>query len=197
MSAISDRIDHVIARDLALRLKAEGYRKSGRTFYRAAPDHTCVVNVQANKYNQGDDGSFAINLGVYFPAFAELGGGRVVQDKFPKEYECSVRGRLNPSADDGRDYWWSARAGDDLAVLARQVGTAWNDYGQSWLAKRSTLRGAYEISCQELLHFPSAIFALALGEREKATTHLIRAIERLPRGRPRFEEWGKRYGLLT
>jgi len=197
MSVISARIDGVIAKDLALRLKAEGYRKSGRTFYRPAPDHTCAVNIQGHKYNEGDEGSFAINMGVYFPVVAELGGGPVARGKFPKDNECSVQTRLNPFTKEGRDYWWSAGAGVDVAVLAREVGTAWNDCGRPWFAKASTLSGAYEIYCERLLHFPAAIFALALGEREKAAAHLRKAIERLPRGRPRFEEWGKRHGLIA
>jgi hypothetical protein len=196
MSVISARIDDVIARDLALRLKEDGYRKSGRTFYRAAVDHTRVVNVQGNKWNEGDEGSFAINLDVYFPIVAALGGGPAARGAFPKEYECSIRARLGEGAHEFRDHWWSVRPADDVALVARVVGAAWNDYGRSWFEKAATLSGAYEISCQQLQHFPAAIFALALEERGKAALHLERAIERLPRGRPRFEEWGKRHRLI-
>ncbi len=197
MSDIGQRIDDVIKTDLALRLKAESYHKSGRTFFRAAADHTCVVNVQGGKWNAGEEGSFAINLGVYFPIVAELGGGPVARGAFPKEYECSIHSRLGPLADDGRDYWWSVDASDDIGRLARAVGTAWNDVGRPWFEKASSLSGAYEISCEQLLHFPAAILALALRERDKATGHLKTAIKRLPRGRARFEEWGKRHGLIT
>ena len=202
MGDIAARINHVIATDLGLRLKAEGYRKNGRTFFRADVDHTCAVNVQGRKWNAGDEGSFAVNLGVYFPIVAELGGGVVARGAFPKENECSVSTRLGPGAADGADYWWSIAAGDDMARLAAAVGAAWNDVGRPWMALASTLRGAYGIYCERLLHFPAAIFALALGEREQATSHVWTAIDRLPpgpglpRGRARLEEWGRRHGLV-
>ena len=107
MSEIGKRIDEIVNADLAVRLKAEGFRKSSRTFFRAAADHTAVVNIQASLHNEGNSGTFAINLGVYFPLFAQF------------------------------------------------------------------------------------------GDRESATTLIKRAIERLPRGRARFESWATRYGLLT
>ena len=47
-------------------------------------EHTCIVNVQGNKWNQGDEGSFAINLGVYFPVIADLGGGPQALGRFPR-----------------------------------------------------------------------------------------------------------------
>lgn len=196
MSLTGERIDRVVATGLAPRLKAENYRRTGRTFYRAARDHTCVVNVQGNKWNEGDEGCFAINLGVYFPVVAELGGGPVRRGAFPKENECSIRACLAPRADDRGDYWWPVGASHDSGRVAEAVGAAWNDVGRPWFERAATLRGAYHISCEQLLQFPAAIFALALGEREKAADHLRVAIERLPRGKARFEEWGTRHGLL-
>jgi len=85
VSEIARRIDEVVKADLATRLEAEGYRKSARTFHRTEADHTKVVNVQANLWNQGSEGSFAINLGVSLPAVAGLSGGPVAHGRFPKQ----------------------------------------------------------------------------------------------------------------
>jgi hypothetical protein len=197
MTAIRERIDTVIASDLAVRLKAEGYRKSARTFFRAGEEHTCIVNVQGNKWNQDDEGSFAINLGVYFPIIANLGGGPPALGPFPKEHECSISARLGPRAREGGDHWWTLGAGDEIAHVAAAVGTAWSQVGRVWLDEASTLAGAYAITCERSLNFPAAIFALALQDRDKSAEHLQMAIERLPRGRARLEAWGKRHGLIT
>jgi hypothetical protein len=197
MTSIDTRIDAVIASDLAIRLKGEGYRKSGRTFFRVGHEHTCIVNVQGNKWNQDDEGSFAINLGVYFPIIADLGGGPQALGPFPKEHECSISTRLGPRAREGDDHWWPVGSGDAISGVAAAVGTAWSDVGRAWLEEAASLTGAYAITCERSLHFPAAIFALALRDREKSIEHLKMAIERLPRGRTRFEAWGKRYGLIT
>jgi hypothetical protein len=197
MSEISKRIDEIVKVDLAVRLKVEGFRKSSRTFFRPAAEHTAVVNIQASLHNEGDSGTFAVNLGVYFPVFAELGGGLVSRGAFPKEYECSIRDRLGALAHEGRDYWWPVQPGADTEALGRSVGAAWAAYGRSWMERVSTLQGAFESTREQNLYFPAAIFALALGDRESAASLIRRAIERLPRGRPRFESWGARHGLLT
>jgi hypothetical protein len=195
MSVTATRVDRVIAADLAVRLKNETYRKSGRTFFRAGADHTRVVNVQGNKWNDGHEGTFAINLGVYFPAVAELGGGPVARGAFPKENECSITTRLAAPGGSGSHEWWALPPSDDVAHVAVLVGNAWTDVGRPWIEQASTLHGAYDVICTQGLHFLAAIFALALGEREEATAHLNTAIARLPRGRERFEEWGERHRL--
>jgi hypothetical protein len=197
MSEIGRRIDEIVNADLAVRLKHEGFRKNSRTFFRAGADHTAVVNVQASLHNEGDSGTFAINLGVYFPVFAQLGGGPVVQGKYPKEHECSIRDRLGALAFEGQDHWWSVQPGTDSAALGHAIGAAWTAYGRPWVEQVSTLHGAFDRVYEQHLYFPAAIFALALGDRESATTLIRRAIERLPRGRARFESWGTRQGLLT
>jgi Domain of unknown function (DUF4304) len=196
MSEIAKQIDRVVQADLAARLKVAGFRKSGRTFFRAQPDHTRVVNVQASLWNQGGEGSFAINLGIYFPAIADLSGGPVATGKYPKEYECTVRERLGALVYGGRDHWWPIAPGADLARLATSVGTAWSVFGRPWLDQMSTLRGAYDLVCSQKLYFLAANFALALGEREAAEQLLRQALTRAPRARARFEDWGHRHGLL-
>ena len=61
---ISQLIDDVVREDLSNRLKSLGYRKTGRTFFAKSESRTAVVNIQANKYNLKDKGTFTINLGV-------------------------------------------------------------------------------------------------------------------------------------
>jgi hypothetical protein len=196
MSEIAKRIDHVIQTDLAQRLKAAGFRKSGRTFFRTQPDHTRVVNVQANLWNQGQEGSFAINLGIHFPIVTELAGEPAVTGRFPKEYQCNVRERLGALVYGGRDHWWPITAHTDVARLAQTVGTAWSVFGRPWLERTATLQGAFELACSQQLHFLAANLALALRDREAAGQLLQRAMSRLPKGRSRFETWGRRHGLL-
>jgi uncharacterized protein DUF4304 len=185
----------VIRADLAKRLAAAGYRKSGRTFFAAGTDHTRVVNVQGNRWNEGDGGSFAINLGVYFPRIAELAGDPPVTGRFPNESRCSVRERLGALVYDGRDHWWDIGPDTDRERLARSIGTAWSVFGRTWLDRVATLEGAYTFVCEQGMPFVAANFALALGDRDAAAQLLRRALAAGPRAHARFEAWARRHGV--
>ena len=93
MSEVARRIDEVIRTGLAPALKAQGYKKAARTFRRREPGHTLVVNVQGSSWNSDADGSFTLNLGVYFPTVVPfLDWMRAVER--PTEPDCVVRQRI-------------------------------------------------------------------------------------------------------
>jgi hypothetical protein len=196
MSEIGRRIDEVIQLDLAQRLRAAGFRKTARTFFCTQANHTRIVNVQASQWNHGEDGSFTINLGVYYPVVSDLAGRPRVTGKFPKEYECTVRERLGALAHDGRDHWWSVSRTTDFTHLANEVGTAWTVFGSPWLDRASTLPGAIELLRCQKLYFAAANAALALGKREDAEQLLREAMKTKPQAYTRLREWENRHGLL-
>ena len=65
-SLIAKRIDEIVVSGLWPLLKQEGFRRSGRIFRRTVGDAIHVVEVQADKHNEGMHGSFTVNLGLYF-----------------------------------------------------------------------------------------------------------------------------------
>ena len=196
MSHIRDAIENVIRGDLALRLKEAGYKKAARTFFAERADHTRVVNVQSDKWNQGSHGGFTINLGVYLPQVALITEALPLSGLYPKEYECSVQVRLGALMHEGQDVWWKIEAGTDVPKLAAEVGKAWAAFGQPWLERVSTLEGAHAELLSQYAYYHAAATALLLGRRDEARALVERALERLPRAAKKLSEWGQKHGLL-
>jgi len=195
MSEVAKLIDAVIRISLASALKPLGYRKSGRTFYKTGEQLTAVVNVQASKSNMGDNGTFAVNLGVYHPAVATITDALPFTGKFPKEYDCTVRKRLGALMCDGRDYWWPVAADTDISHVGQSVVNAWEDHGEPWIEKVSTLDGAYAELVDQKAFFVAAGISLLGGRRDDATKLVQQAELRQPLAARKIREWAKRNSL--
>lgn len=61
-----------------------GLQKHGRTFVRDTGAAAQIFNVQASQWNQGAEGNFTLNLGVYFPAVAER-RGQLAPGAYPRD----------------------------------------------------------------------------------------------------------------
>ena len=118
-------------------LRAEGFKKKGRTYNRIVGDELIhVVNFQMGQYPIGNYvipgiresyyGKFTVNLGVYLPYVSQLERGSVAKRNY-HEYDCEIRERLGTLAYGGQDVWWSldnsARATGELIVgFMREFG---------------------------------------------------------------------------
>src|SRR4051812_41065423 len=111
MSVPAKVIDDVVARSLRPRLKALGFRRKGRYFCLSRPGAFACASVQASQWNAGSDGRFTVNLGVYFPALAQL-FGETEPVTFPLPHQCvlPLQKRL-PQLAFGGDSWWEVTAG--------------------------------------------------------------------------------------
>lgn len=65
METVQEVIKVAVKVGLVPALRDHGYRKNGMHFYRACDECTQVLNVQSNKFNTRQEGSFTINLGVF------------------------------------------------------------------------------------------------------------------------------------
>ena len=72
MSEIGKRIDSIVRERLAPLLKKNGFKKKARNFYQEFPDRVEVINVQASQWNEGNEGKFTINVGVYYPEISKI-----------------------------------------------------------------------------------------------------------------------------
>ena len=194
-SEIGKRIDEIITLDLGPRLKVAGYRKRGRTFHAASPDHVKVVNVQASRWNEGNTGSFTVNLGVFFPEVATLSEARPLRGP-PKEYHCTVRQRLGLLMHDGKDIWWRIDSTTVSEVLARKVGTAWSVFARPWLERVSDLSGAHAELVSQKMCFRAAMISLLLRRPSEASELLREAERRRPHAASKIRDWGRRHDLL-
>ena len=195
MSDIAKLIDDVVRRDLARRLKSDGYRKSGRTFYRSAETHTAVVNVQASKHNLGNNGTFTVNLGVYFPDVATITNAPPLTGAFPKECDCTVRQRLGVLMT-GDDYWWSVTIDTDIDTVAKTVAHTWSQHGQPWIERVSDLDAAHNELVSQNMFFVAAAISVLKGRRDEATELVHKAESRQPMAARRIQQWAREHELV-
>lgn len=77
---------------ITLELKAQGYQKSGRTFNKEISKGLIhVINFQMGLRSM--EGQFTVNLGVFIEELDQMKAKNTKSIK--KEYECSIRTRLN------------------------------------------------------------------------------------------------------
>lgn len=131
MAAIARRIDKLIKSALVPMLEPLGFSRKARNFWRRQPSFIGVVNLQGNKWNEGDSGSFTLNFGVYFPELAKVLGAAVCDS--PDEAECHVRERGGMLLDPPGDRWWELGPGRDEVAVAEEVSALVKERGLRWI----------------------------------------------------------------
>lgn len=202
-SEIAKRIDEAIKLGIAPLLKEHGFSKRGRNFHKRFDEGIQVVNIQADKWNEGGIGRFTINLGVYFRAIALI-TERWPVDGMPKEYECTIRNRLGLLMPTRDDKWWSLGDGIKDEWVASDAADALAEFGLSWLQSASTREGLRASFQADPLYFdfhPRAPIALEMldGNTEKAAAQLRNRIEQAAGNQGfinQMTEWGRKHGLL-
>ncbi|EKE75237.1 DUF4304 domain-containing protein [Gallaecimonas xiamenensis] len=191
MSETAAWIDACIGKGLAAFLKAKGFTKSARTWHRQAGSSWQLVNLQASQGNSGQEGRFALNLGVYH-GDVESRCGPVLKAK-PKAHQVTHGARLG-SPDLQGDHWWSIRpdlapasVADELVALLERQGLPWLD------AHLEPAVLAKSLAAQPSLQSFSA--ALLAGDSQEALRRVEAAIEARPRGRAHFSQWALAAGL--
>ena len=198
MTDTAKALDRIVGIALVGTLKAQGFRKAGRTWRRATNDGVIqVVNVQGSVSNTDSSGRCALNAGLYFPELADvLGIGRVTEA--PSDADCHLRVRPAMLRPDRLDTWFDYRAGDAASEKAAGIALAdlYVEFGSPWLAKHGTLRAARdELTRTGPLWWASAA-SLCLGETADAQRLLALAVARAtPPHAPFIIRWGKQHAL--
>lgn len=193
MSEIAKRIDEVVSLGLSSLLRTHGFRKSGRTWHKVIGDNWQVVNVQASTGNAGEQGKFAVNLGVYCAQVAALAGQRKPEGT-PKEPDATVRKRLGVLAHE-HDYWWTIGPTTNLNEIASDVVAKMQALGLPWLdAHLEIARVAASLEDSPSLLSFSATW-LVSGKNE-ARRKLEVAIDSRPAAKNYFSAWAVKSGLL-
>lgn len=110
-------IDLIVREHVAPLMKRAGYRKTGRNWHRDSPPTVRVVNVQGSSWNCPDSAQFTVNLGLFFPAAAELASGEPVAARNVPEYACTIRQRIGLLMPQRSDMWWTLTDVGDTAVV--------------------------------------------------------------------------------
>lgn len=123
-----DAIDTLLRHAVTPLLKAQGFSKKGRTYFRQSSDKgwTELINVQSSQWNSSAEASFTINLGLFHAkAFASVYG---TEPKTPHDYDCVISERIGFIKENGeihklggKDRWWNFDARSDLHKLERNI----------------------------------------------------------------------------
>lgn len=201
------KIDYV-AKRLALALGPLGFKRKARQFVRAAGSgdeaHWQIVQLQADKWNEGPRGAFFVNLAVQFPALMRLAARRPGMDWLERHFDevdeslGQLRQRLgqlqselpatHPCFRPAHSDEYKLGRDSDLAALADGVVQATCDVGLPWLQQHASLRALADFEGSLLtadvdLRIGAAVL---LGDRARAQQILVE-------GRARFEQSNDSY----
>jgi hypothetical protein len=88
-----ERRDKIVREIFKPAFKNEGFSISGTTFIKNEKDFVKVFNIQSSGFNLGQNVSFYLNMGIFFPVMYEMNGYEI--PKNIKEYNCQIRFRTN------------------------------------------------------------------------------------------------------
>ncbi len=188
MNIATKRIIQLLDMGLSAKLKDDGYRKKGLTFWREYKEHTRVVNVQPR--TMGSDGSFAVNLGIYFPAVAKLRGLDNLWASGRGVYACvTPRGEIpTPMISQrlgylvhGLDRWWRApKTKANFQETNQALLEAWTHHGLSWMNRMDSAKKVQAYYESRGNAFGAGVLSLALGNRAKSILLTRKALKESP-----------------
>lgn len=193
MSEIAKRIDSIIREGLAPLLKKSGFKKKGRNFYREYPDRIEVINVQASQWNEGNEGKFTINVGVYYPEISKILEAPPVRAA-PKEYDCTVRERIGHLTPENKDQWWHIDGSVNDLVISENVATQVEKICLPWLSEMSDLENVKNYVVKNMA-FVAAGIALFQGNREEVSALIQKALSQKPLAKSKIKSWGKKHDV--
>lgn len=106
------KIDHLARVAFGGVLEPEGFERNGRVLRRVLPDVPAVqvLNLQGSRSNVGSEGTFCVNLGVYFPRLAQLlhplRRSPPVELDEVQPHQGHISCRLDDVLPDVREPWW-------------------------------------------------------------------------------------------
>jgi len=195
MSNIANKIDAIIKESLAPLLKNNGFKKKARSFYREFDNRIELINVQASKWNQGSEGQFTVNVGVYYPEVSEITDALPVKG-MPKEYDCTVRERIGLLTPGKKDKWWKIDSSSNDSTVSENVAKLVDELCFPWLEKMSDLDTVKSHLAKNNRAFVAAGIALFLGKNEEAFAFIEQALQQQPLAKSKIITWGKKHGLV-
>lgn len=166
-SVSSKLITEVLACGPAPSLKALGFRKQNRHFFRHSNDATCHLEVQADRWNEPSATRFTVNLWSYLPAIAAAKGQAVITEplKQSRHAHCGIRiGGLMPHRS---DFWWRINGPEGVAKVSADLTSTIEQYAIPYLNIVCSLSGLVEYSKHPTE--PKAIALRLLGREEEAS----------------------------
>ena len=179
--SVKDRVSAMVRDVLGPPMKAAGFRRAGRVFWRNGPDVCHVAAVQMSRWGSKESSSFSVLLGVYWHYVEQVLENPSLEKMPPLEWHCTFRIDLGGTISSPPRPDWEVTQTSDFDALGQDVWAGMRDYGLPWFEYRSdatrTLEwkryakytGGGHYSVQELV-LPAArvVFKVMLGKRREA-----------------------------
>jgi hypothetical protein len=171
-------------------LKELGFKSKSMTFFRQNGELVEIISPQKSQWNDDRVANCTINLGVYWPKVQEMLGETCLTFP-PKEYNCTLRQRLGPLFDEGRDYWWSFTPNSDIQLMGVDVVEKVRRFALPWLTRATSLGEAVKIAQPR----QAAVLYVLKGENAQATALIEEQIVKNKHARALFRMLATKLGL--
>lgn len=122
MLLLQKNLDQIIKDIITPALKKEGFKKSGRNYYKKIDHYGLCFNIQSSLYNHSEEVRFTFNTGIFIPTIYELYYNGELPS-FPKEYDCINRKRIGELLGIKTDLWYSITNTTNESDLERQLSS--------------------------------------------------------------------------
>lgn len=135
--------EYFVSEHFAPMLKKQGFKKKNFIWNKHDNGFVHVVSLQKSRFSENNEDSFTINIGVFDPVTWHLCWG-VKHPVFIGEGDCFPRARIGfllaRSSGVERDYWWACNEDTDIAKLAEEIFSIFDEVVFQFLSKMSDLR---------------------------------------------------------
>jgi len=175
-------------------LKNEAFKKKARYFYREHENRIELINIQASKWSEGNEGQFTVNVGVYYPEIAKVTDALPVNG-LPKEYDCTISERIGLLSQENKDTWWKINSSSKDAGISENIANHVKDLCLPWLDIISSLDDVKDYIAKNNRAFLAAGIALFQGNRDEASAYIEQALKQPPLANSKINSWSKKHGL--
>ncbi len=141
---VKDRVTAMVRDVLGPEMKAAGFRRSGRTFWRDGPDVCHVVSVKMNRWGSRQHSTVGVALGVFWHRVEAILENPSTGKVPPPEHRCTFRIDLGRVVAMPPKLEWRVTRGSNLHAIGSDVWRDLRRYGFAWFEYRSDLKRALE-----------------------------------------------------
>lgn len=142
--SVKDHVTQMVREVLAPPMKAAGFRRTGRVFWRNNPETCQIVIIAMSRWGSRKESSFDVKLGVFWHRVEEILKNRSSGKMPPPEHLCTFRIDLQDAAHRTPRASWQVTQATNLAAIGRKVLQEIRRKGLPWLEYRSELTRTLE-----------------------------------------------------
>lgn len=188
MPLVKDQVGKMVVDILGPSMKASGFRRRGRIFWRDGPWVCQVAAIVVDRWGSSVESSFDVRLGVFWHEVESVLENPSVGRMPPPEYRCTFRIGLAALSKKPPGPDWKVTTASDFRAIGVEVLAAMQGHGFGWFSYRSDVkhgldRKRYLVQAAEgvystpevLLTDAQVVFKVILGKKASAVADLKRS----------------------